>query len=355
MNPSHEQYFDKMIARYRNLTGVIPDEASDITIRFHILADQLAGLEAQLNAAQKQMSPDTAEGEALDRHAEMRGLLRKGAAPALGALQFTRSAGTQAAVTIPAGTLCSDTSGVFYVTENGAQITAGEETVTVAARAKLPGIEGNSAPGRITMLARQIDGIASVTNPAAFTGGCGPEPDDALRKRILAFDRDPSYGANAGFYRTAAESFPGVASAAILAGQAPHEVNVFIAQDGQQSVEESVCHALAAHLNELREPCTNVIVKSAPALAIDVAISIEPVDESDFSDVKMVIERAVRAHMEQCAVGQRFTRADLSKILIESGCIANFQIEAPSVDMIPRPEQLIRPGKITVTRLGAAG
>ena len=42
MNLTQETFYETMIQRYRTLSGFTPDEASDIALRFHALAGELA-------------------------------------------------------------------------------------------------------------------------------------------------------------------------------------------------------------------------------------------------------------------------------------------------------------------------
>ena len=54
-----------MTARYQELAGFVPDEASDIALRFHALAGELAQVCAVLDEARRQAAPQTAAGERL--------------------------------------------------------------------------------------------------------------------------------------------------------------------------------------------------------------------------------------------------------------------------------------------------
>lgn len=351
---THDQLYKTMEADYRARTGVCPDAASDIAIRFHVLADALEALYRQLDGARENFFPQTASGDALDRHAEMRGLSRKGAVCARGELLFSRADGAQGDISIPADTPCADTSGVIYLTDSPARILSGEASVLVPARAKTPGAGANSAPGRITAMMQAIAGIAAVTNPGAFTGGAPPETDDALRARIRRFDKAPPCGANAAFYRAAAENFPGISSAATVAGNAPHEVLVVVAQDGESDVPQSVCAALQTALAEQRAPCTTVQVLSAQAVPTDVSVLLKPADGCSFEQAQQRAESAIRQMLDQRAVGQRLSFGDLAALLLGTGCIENFRISAPAQDLSPATNQVLRAGTVRAARLGEA-
>ena len=70
----YEELVDKMTTYYCNQTKCTPDQASDVMIRIRVLADQLAEHCKTAEAAVQNAFPLTAEGEALERHAALRGL-----------------------------------------------------------------------------------------------------------------------------------------------------------------------------------------------------------------------------------------------------------------------------------------
>ena len=108
---NEQEFYRAMTARYSALSGFVPDEASDIALRFHALAGELADFSARLDEAARQSDPLTAKGEALDALAALRGISRRPAAHAAGELTFTRAPGTAGEVPIPAGTACAAPDG----------------------------------------------------------------------------------------------------------------------------------------------------------------------------------------------------------------------------------------------------
>ena len=80
----YEELVDKMTTYYCNQTKCTPDQASDVMIRIRVLADQLAEHCKTAEAAVQNAFPLTAEGEALERHAALRGLTRKAGDKAVG-------------------------------------------------------------------------------------------------------------------------------------------------------------------------------------------------------------------------------------------------------------------------------
>ena len=115
MQYDEQSLYTRMTARYQELAGFVPDEASDIALRFHALAGELAQVCAVLDEARRQAAPQTAAGERLELYAGLRGLERIAAAHASGTLVFKRYK-TGGEEMVPAGTLCLAADQTAYLT-----------------------------------------------------------------------------------------------------------------------------------------------------------------------------------------------------------------------------------------------
>ena len=74
---TYESVLKDMLAAYEAETGFVPDEASDISIRLRVLASQIHSAAETGKWLLRQMFFSTAEGEFLDRHAELHLQLRQ--------------------------------------------------------------------------------------------------------------------------------------------------------------------------------------------------------------------------------------------------------------------------------------
>jgi uncharacterized phage protein gp47/JayE len=163
----------------------------------------------------KQLLPDTAEAEWLDRHAKIwlvnadGSTGRKLATPAQGTVDFV---GTIDNVFVPAFTTLNYSNVASY--ETTADITAGlaGEASPAPVIALTPGSAGNLDQGTFLGLSTSIPGISSVTVDT-LTGGTDTETDDELRARLLARIREPPMGGDADDYVQWALSYPGVTRA----------------------------------------------------------------------------------------------------------------------------------------------
>lgn len=182
---------------------------SNLNVLARVQAAGDHGLYGFIEWISKQMLPDTAEAEFLDRHAKVWGITRTAASFASGNVTFAGTNGT----TIPAGTKLKRSNDTIYTMPNEALI--GSATVTTAVFADAAGADSNGdAAGAINLLS-PIAGLTSQATIAAggLTGGADTEMDEAHRERVMARIQQPAHG-GAGFdYVTWALEQPGVTRA----------------------------------------------------------------------------------------------------------------------------------------------
>ena len=84
-----EEIYREMLSCFGENTGLEPREGCDLSARLYAVAAQIYSLYIQADWVARQAFPQTAAGEYLDRHAQLRGLKRKPAVAAEGAVRFT--------------------------------------------------------------------------------------------------------------------------------------------------------------------------------------------------------------------------------------------------------------------------
>lgn len=160
----------------------------------------------------RQLLPDTAEVEWLDRHGDIwlinadgsKG--RKSASLASGIVTMTGEVGSRVASATPL-----DRDQITYETTE--EITIGAGPTAVAIRAIDPGAAGNLSEGdeiNISIAITGVDGNAVVVN---LEGGADEESDDLLRERVLFRIQRPPMGGDAEDYVAWATSIAGVTRA----------------------------------------------------------------------------------------------------------------------------------------------
>lgn len=212
--------------------ALIPNSA------LRIMSDSMAALAhltmLYLDWLSKQLLPDTAEKEWLDRHGNIwlvnadgsKG--RKAATYAKGTVQYVGSP----TVIIPIGTLLTGGSGVSYQTLTEGVI--GSDGFGVAEMVALTaGTVGNIPDGTSIALASAILGVDDIVALGDITGGVDTETDDQLRERILFRIQNPPMGGSQADYVRWAMAVPGVTRAWAACEIGPGTMTVRFLMDDQ--------------------------------------------------------------------------------------------------------------------------
>ncbi len=188
MRITYNEIINKMKAAYFERCGESVKAFSDTSARLEAAASELFSLACEAEFIFRQAFPQSATGEYLDFHAELRDIQRKQSSKAMGELTFSVIEAAESDVEIPKGTICSKADEVYvqFITTENAVISAGDTEVTVPASALENGGEYNAPAGTVTVMVNPPAGVDGVTNNNAFYSGSDTESDSSLRERILS-------------------------------------------------------------------------------------------------------------------------------------------------------------------------
>lgn len=149
------------------------------------VSEQISLLGVDNHLISYQYDIDSKSGGDLDDFVRNFGMERLKGQFASGTLTFSRTTSTTT-VTIPVGTQVSSQTVPPQTAQTtiGATMNVGQTSVDVPALVIIPGPDGNVLATTLTALATNVDGVSSVTNANAFTGGTSDETDDQLRYRF---------------------------------------------------------------------------------------------------------------------------------------------------------------------------
>ena len=304
--------------RFLELSGMAPEDAGDVDVRFKVLASQLCSISAYGDFILRQAFAQTAEGSYLDRHCEQNGIGRKRAERAQGSLTF--SVGKEPAETdveVPQGTLCScekDRCLSFETTEKGT-VHAGETAVTVPAQALGTGEAYNAASGAVTVLVTPPAGIAEVVNSAAFYGGTEEENDFLLRRRLLEHLREFPNGLNRAHYVQKARTLEYVLDAKIfLRDTADGRTPVLVVRtDGSGTLTAQQRTEIAALFDDYemigKKPETVAAVPKKITFAVNLSVK----SGFDVQETVQKIKAAVQRVFSVREIGYSLPLADVTK------------------------------------------
>lgn len=290
--------------------------------------------------------------DTMDHHAQTRGLVRKAAVHASGALEITGKSGTE----IPSATQFStlsvngEASVAFETTEDAIIDSSG--VVTVNVRALVAGPVGNVAAGTIIAKLNNINGI-TCTNPEAITGGTEQESTYELQQRILERDRsnDESFGGSEADFKRWALSVNGTGEAIVIHPKDDTTpITIVLIDANGDPANEELCQRVYDYIMrpdapiERLSPINSPIVVVPPTTVnLTVSATIELVEGNTIEQVKKSFLEAVKLYLAEAAdVGEiRYTKigaiissmpmvSDYSNLLINGAqnniAIANTEI-----------------------------
>lgn len=200
----------------RDVQNQLPEAAtgadSDFGVRAAALAASVEGLYAHQAWIARQIFPDTADTEYLEKHADEHGLTRKRATLAQGTATFSGTPGAA----IPLGTEAKTVAGLVFVTSEAGVIGA-DGTALVPVCAGTAGTAHNLAAGTglaLTSAPSGVHGAAALAT--ATTGGTSAETDAELLARVLDVLRNPPAGGNKADWRRWAMNVDGVSAAYVF-------------------------------------------------------------------------------------------------------------------------------------------
>ncbi len=348
------QIYEEMRELFARKAGFSPSEGCDSAVRLYALAAELQSLLLQADWVLDQSFPQTAQGIYLDYHAETRGITRAAAEKAAGALRFAAAEKVTQARTVAAGTVCMTETGVRFETTEDAQIAVGEQWVDVPTAAVEAGALGNVAAGTVTVMSAMPAGVVKCTNPAAFSGGCDAESDDALRERVLASYRRLPNGANAAYYEQEALRHAGVAAAqAVGRARGIGTVDVTVATHAGVP-SETLLQEIEAALEEKREIAVDVQVKAPTVKTVAVSAALKAASGYTFAEIKAKAQSALGALFTGELLGKSVPRVRLLSLLYGIEGVENVHLSAPEADVGVTVTELPTLGTLTLTELEEA-
>lgn len=348
-----EEIYQGLASEFQAQTGQSAGGSSELAVRFYAVAAQIYSLYVQAEWTRRQCFPQTAQGEDLDKHAKLRGLIRRKAVQAEGTVRFYVDQARETDTEVPKDTVCMTAGGVRFLTAAAGVIPAGEtycEAPVIAAEA---GTSGNVGQGTIVYMALPPLGVAACANPEALSNGQDQEGDEALRQRVLATFQRLANGANNAFYHQTAMSFDGVAAVTVLPrSRGVGTVDIVPAARGGVPSRE-LLEALQNHFSRVREIACDVKVLAPTVTAVDVSVKLWSREGWSFDAVAGAVRDRLEGWFNGERLGQPLPRAQLISLIYAVDGVANCRLAAPAADLPLSNVTLPVLGRLTIEN-GAA-
>lgn len=304
------------------------DADSDFTIRANATGSAIEGLYQHQQWLVRQILPDTADSDFLERHASLRGISRKPASAATGVVHLSGVVGS----TIPALTETKTNSGVAIITTANTVIGAGG-TVDVAARASVAGLAGNQAAATLLTLTAAPSGVLSQASIVTMSGGTDIEGDASLLSRLLAEIRLPPAGGAPSDYKTWALEVSGVLNAYIFTQRrSANSVDVVIEAVGGGIPSAQLIADVTAHIEAVRPCCVDMLV-IAPSLVIVNLFAVLTLSGTTLTDATALIAARLSDYFATLHVGDSILRSKIIMLMMEVSGVADVNLTAPSANV----------------------
>lgn len=343
-----EEIYNELGADFTARSGTQLVSGGDMSLRLWAMAAEIYTLEAQARFVARQCFPQTAVGEYLDMHAQVRGLERGEAKRAEGELRFYLDEARGTDTRIAAGVRCMSGDESEFVTTAEGVIPAGELWCGVPARAVSAGARGNAAAGEICYMVLPPVGVSGVKNAEAFTGGCDAEDDEALRGRVVGSYRTLPNGANAAYYEAKVMQCDGVAAVTVQPkkrGLGTVDI-CFSTAAGIPSERELA--SVRALLESEREICVDIAVAPPEPVRVNVSAAVTVGNGRSFEEVHERVSEAVRGCFGGAMLGRGVYRARLLSAIMGVDGVENCALTAPAADVAAGAVQLPELGALEI-------
>ena len=189
---SYEKILNEMIADYKNkyqeATGrkvtLRPGDKEHIHLR--IEAGQYYQMYQIMDNAAKMNLLKYSKGNFLRHLGAFKKTFIQEPKPAVVTARFTLSEVRKDVIYIPQGTRITAGDGVYFATDDYAEVKAGDSFVDIDCTCESVGEVGNDyIPGQIEIIVDPVPYVASVTNTTKSEGGSGEESEESFRERIF--------------------------------------------------------------------------------------------------------------------------------------------------------------------------
>lgn len=326
LTPDYQAISDAILRDILNFEPTAAVEVdSDYAIRANATGAAVEGLYQHQQWIARQIFPDTADIDNLERFARRYKINRLIAVAATGGINFSGTAGSA----IPIGTEARALDGVAFVTTAAGVIGAGG-TVTLAAQALVAGAAGNKAATTPLTLTAAPAGVLSQATINTMTSGADAETNEALLARVLFRLQNPPAGGAAHDYFAWAKEVSGVTAAYVYPnrrGLGTTDV-VILASGGLPSAE--LIAGVQTHIDGLRPVQADFLVFGPTAIAVNVTALLTLAAGYVLADVAASINAVLDAYFATLKPGDTCYINRIRAIISDTPGVVDFNLTSPA-------------------------
>jgi hypothetical protein len=280
------------------------------------------------------------------------GFNRRPAVPATGYVTVTFTQPLTQSVLFKAGTkfytVPLNGKTIYFQSVEDVTANIGSTEVDILVRCTQAGTIGNVPAYSITRISNSTPFLAGVYNKQKFFTGLPEETKEERQKRFNAFL------SSLGRASTQAIIYGCMQVDGIAGVYVKEDIGMIYvyAHDAFGNLSDQLKSALQDKLYEYKAGGIKAIISGVVKKPIDLNIQVLIADGYDKSSVLYKIEEEVTVYLNKMVVSKPLVRADLIRFIMEIDreAIENISINLDK-DIVVEPQELIRPGTITVTEM----
>lgn len=284
---------------------------------------------------------------------------RKEGTKASASVVFGRT-GTTGTVTVPAGTRVKTSSGLRFVTQAIATITAGQTTSNpVEALSDGVGVQYNVSATAINVIEDVVAGVETVTNALAATGGVNAESDLAFNKRFQLYIEGLA-GSNIAGLKAAALGVEGITSASIVEHFPPvsnKNVTLYIDDatvDGVSTAKVTEVQGVIDGTGTTEDPGyrsagVNVVVTKPTVVSQDVTMDLTVLPGVDGVQTIQKVKDAITEYVNTLGVAEDIIYNEIISAAMDIYGVTDCDLTEPTGNVTIADSQVGRLDVLTVT------
>lgn len=345
---SYEQILEEMIGDYekkyeeetKQKMVLRPGDKEHIHLR--IEAGQYFQMYQKLDNAAKMNLLKYSRGDFLKHLGAFKRTFIQEPKAAVVTIRFTLSEIRKETIYIPQGTRVTAGDGVYFATDNYAEISAGEPYIDVDCTCEVAGIIGNDyITGQIGTLVDPVPYVESVTNVTKSEGGTGEESEESFRERIFLAPSSYSVAGPSDAYEYWVKQYNSGAIEDVKIHE-PLEavVDIRILFRGGELPSQSFCNGCLEYLKAYPIiPLTDNVYISAPDVEKYKLKATYYISRSDINNIKAIresIEAAKETYLnwQRTKIGRDINPDALTEFVRAAGG-KRIVIESPVFTVIP--------------------
>ncbi len=340
-----------LISDYERRANCYVDEASDTAIRLTVIASVLSDLYDKFEFYDRQVYPNTAEGEYLIKHGQAKGIFKKKATKATGHVAFISKEPAANDIFIPKGTLCtsSKTTDAIYQTTADTMLLKGYYNTVTPIESVNVGSNTNIAPSYIDILVSPIAGISSIRNSEKISGGANEEPDELFRQRVVESYCNLSNGVNLNYYEQWAKSQNDVWHAkAVYETGAVNQIKLYV-ENATRTISDSTITQLQENIESARALGMKLTVLRPVKKNIDITATVCVNNLKNEPAYYAYIEDVITNYIQSLSIGQKFSTSALASKIVSHDGILDINFYSPTNSFLLAPNEIGLFGKVSMT------